>query len=97
MLTVTAKATEKLQEVLQKRTGNLEEAMRLIFSSENPKQLQFVLDSEKEVDQVVESEEGRKVLLIEPRLSTALVGMVIDYEEKPQDEGFTIKKVSSGG
>jgi len=53
------------------------------------------LDKEKEADHVVESEEGRKVLLIGPLLAPVLEGKVIDYQETPQRVGFTISKLTA--
>ncbi len=96
MLTVTAKAKEKLKELLEKGATDQEAVMRIIHSPSNPKQLEFVLDKEKEGDQVVESEEGRKVLLIGPDLAPALEGMVIDYQETAEGAGFSISKPAGG-
>jgi Fe-S cluster assembly iron-binding protein IscA len=92
MLTVTAKAKEKLRELLEKRATELEVVMRIIHSPSNPEQLEFVMDKEKEGDQVVESEDGRKVLLIGPDLASSLVGMVIDYQETAEATGFSMSK-----
>jgi Fe-S cluster assembly iron-binding protein IscA len=90
MLKVTAAAKEKLKEVLQKRTTDPKEGMRIIPSPSNPKQLAFVLDKEKEGDHAVESEEGRKVLLIGPELAPSLEGKVLDYQETAEGAGFSI-------
>jgi Fe-S cluster assembly iron-binding protein IscA len=95
MVTVTAKAKQKLKELLQGRTTDPQEAMRIISSPLNPEQLEFVLDKEKEADHVVESEEGRKVLLIGPLLAPVLEEKVIDYQETPQRVGFTISKLTA--
>jgi Fe-S cluster assembly iron-binding protein IscA len=95
MLTVTAKAKEKLKELLQGRTTDPEEAMRVISSPSNPEQLKFVLDKAKEADHVVESEEGRKLLLIGPVLAPVLEEKVIDYQETSQLVGFTISKLTA--
>ncbi len=95
MVTVTAKAKEKLKELLQGRTTDPQEAMRIISSPLNPEQFGFVLDKEKEADHVVESEEGRKVLLIGPLLAPVLEEKVIDYQETPQGVGFTISKLTA--
>jgi Fe-S cluster assembly iron-binding protein IscA len=95
MVTVTAKAKEKLREVLQGRATDPEEAMRVISSPLNPEQLEFVLDKEKEADHVVESEDGRKLLLIGPLLAPVLEEKVIDYQETPQGVGFTISKLTA--
>ena len=93
MVTVTAKAKEKLKELVQGRTTDTQEAMRIISSPLNPEQLEFILDKEKEADHVVESEEGRKLLLIGPLLAPVLEEKVIDYQETPQGVAFTISKL----
>jgi len=92
VVTVTPTAKEKLKEILQERTMDPQEAMRIIRFPLNPEQLEFVLDKEKEADHVVESEEGRKLLLIGPLLVLVLGEKVIDYQETPQRVGFTISK-----
>ena len=92
MLTVTTTAKEKFKEALQTRTTDPEIAMRIIPSPSKPNRLELVLDKEKEGDQVVEAEEGRKVLLIGADLVSALEEMVIDYQQTPEGTGFTISK-----
>lgn len=90
MLTVTAAAKEKLKELLKERATDQEAVMRIIRSPSNPKRLEFVLAREEEGDQVVESEEGRKVLLIAPDVAPTLEGMVIDHQESAEGAVFTI-------
>ena len=92
MLTVTTTAKEKFKEALETKTTDPEIAMRIILSPSKPNQLQLVLDKEKKGDQVVETEEGRKVLLIGAALGSALEEMVIDYRETTEGAGFTIEK-----
>ena len=96
MLTVTVNAKEKLKEALQEQTADPEVAIRIIPSPSMPNRLELVLDKEKEGDQVVESEEGTKVLLIGDDLAPALEGMIIDYQETPQGAGFTMSKLAPG-
>ncbi|NIW10887.1 MAG: hypothetical protein GWN33_10195 [Gammaproteobacteria bacterium] len=96
MLTVTATAKEKLKETLQEQTTDPEEAIRLIPDPSDPNQLSFTLDKEKEGDHVVESEDGRKVLLVAPDLAPALGEMVMDYQETPEGAGYTISKLAPG-
>jgi Fe-S cluster assembly iron-binding protein IscA len=95
VVTVTTKAKEKLKELIQERTTDPQEAMRIISFPLNPEQLEFILDKEKEADHVVESEEGRKLLLIGPLLAPVLEEKVIDYQETPQGVGFTISKLTA--
>ena len=92
MLTVTTTAKEKFKEALETQRTDSEIAIRVVLSSSKPNQLELVLDKEKEGDQVVRTEEGRKVLLIGADLTPALEDVVIDYKETPEGTGFTISK-----
>jgi Fe-S cluster assembly iron-binding protein IscA len=93
MLEVTAKAKEKLREALfEEQRVDLEIIFRITPIHSMPDRLGIALDTEKGGDQVVESEEGIKVLLIESHLAQKLEGMVLDYQEKPQGKGFKILK-----
>jgi thioredoxin 1 len=94
MLTVTASAREKLKEALQQQADS-KMAIRIIPSPSNPDQLQLALDKPKEEDQVVESEDGVKLLLVGPDLAPALEGIVMDYQETPQGSGFTMSKAAA--
>jgi Fe-S cluster assembly iron-binding protein IscA len=96
MLTVTTSAKEKFKEALQTETTDPEIAMRIILSPSKPNRLNLVLDKEKEGDQVVRTEEGKKVLLIGADLVSALEEMVIDYKETTEGTGFTIEKPAPG-
>jgi Fe-S cluster assembly iron-binding protein IscA len=96
MLTVTTCAKEKFKEALQTETTDPEIAMRIILSPSKPNRLNLVLDKEKEGDQVVRTEEGKKVLLIGADLGPALEEMVIDYKETTEGTGFTIEKPAPG-
>ncbi len=96
MITVTATAKEKLKELLQKQITEPEEAIRIVRSPSEPNRLELVLDKEKEGDQVVETEEGTKILLIASDLAPVLKGLVIDYQETPQGTGFTISMPGAG-
>jgi thioredoxin 1 len=91
MLTVTTRAKEKLKEALQQQ-AEPEMAIRVIPSPSNRDQLQLGLDKPKEEDQVVESDDGVKLLLIGPDLGPALEGIVMDYQETPQGSGFTMSR-----
>ncbi len=90
MLTVTATAKDKFKEALEAQTKNPEIAIRVVPSSSNPKQLELVLDKEKEGDQVVRTEGDKKVLLIGADLVSELEKTVIDYKETPKGKRFTI-------
>lgn len=92
MLTVTTTAKEKFKEALRTRKMGPEIAIRIIPSPSRPNWLDLVFDKEKEGDQVVRTEEGRKVLLIGADLMPVLEEVVIDYKETPEGTGFTISK-----
>jgi Fe-S cluster assembly iron-binding protein IscA len=92
MVTVTATAKEKFREALQTRTTDPEIAIRIISSPSKPNQLELVFDKEKEGDQIVKTEEGRKILLIGADLVPALEKLVIDYKETTESTGFTISR-----
>jgi len=96
MLTVTANAKEKLKEALQQQ-ADPQMAIRIIPSPSKPDQLQFALDNPKEEDQVVESDDGVKLLLVGPDLAPALEGMSMDYQETPQGSGFTMSRLAPEG
>ena len=93
MLEVTEKAKEKLKEALfEEQRSNPEVIFRITPINSMPNRLGIALDTEKGGDQIVESEEGIKVLLIESDLARKLKGMVLDYLETPQGEGFRISR-----
>lgn len=92
MLTVTANAKEKLEEALQQQ-AEPQMVIRLIFSPSKPDQLQLALDNPKEEDQIVESEDGVKLLLVGPDVALALEGAVMDYQETAEGSAFTMSKL----
>lgn len=94
-LRVTAIAKEKLKETIQKQSTDPLEIFRIIPSPSIQKQFELFLDYEIEGDRVVESKQGRKVLLIGSDISTMLEGMVLDYRESDQGAGFNISKFVS--
>lgn len=93
MLSVTTTAKQKLKEALQSKTSDPEVAIRIIPSTSAPNRLGLAIDKEKEGDQVVNDDEGKRVLLIGSNLVPMLEGMVFDYQETPQGSGFTISNV----
>jgi len=93
MLEVTAKAKEKLKEALFKEhRADPEIIFRITPIDSMPDRLGIALDKKNGDDQVVESEEGIKVLLIESHLAQKLEGMVLDYLKTPQGERFKISR-----
>ncbi|MFP3975000.1 MAG: hypothetical protein ACLFVK_02120 [Dehalococcoidia bacterium] len=95
MLTVTLNAKQKLEEILQQQETDPGTAIRIVPSQSTSNQLELAFDGEREGDQIVESEEGTKVLLVGSDLAPALEGVVIDYQETPQGESFTLSKPSA--
>ena len=89
MFIVTIEAEEKLEESLQEQTADSEVAM-IVANPANPIELSLTLDKEKEGDQVVRSEGGRKILLVQSNLATEFERMVFDHQETPQCSYFTL-------
>ncbi len=79
MFIVTIEAEGKLEESLQEQTADSEVAM-IVANPTNPIELSLTLDKEKEGDQVVRSEGGRKILLIQSNLATEFERMVLDHQ-----------------
>ena len=94
MLGITAKAKEKLKEILQEHTMDPEVAVRIIPNSLDSKRLDLILDKEKRGDQLVISDEGMKLLFIRLDLAQWLEGITLDYSEAVRDGKFTIKKIT---
>ena len=93
MLEVTARAKEKLKEALRlEHRAGPEIIFRITPIDSMPDRLGIALDKKNGGDQVVESEEGIKVLLIESHLAQKLKGMVLDYLKTPQGERFKISR-----
>ena len=92
MIAITAKAKEKLEEILRQETNDSKKAMRIVTTASSDSPLGFIVDDEDESDLVIESEEGRRVLLIGPVMGAALEGTVIDYGETGPRRGFLVYK-----
>jgi len=95
MLIVTPIAKEKLKKaLLEEQATDPEVIFRITHVHSMPNRLGIALDKENKDDQVVKSEEGMKVLLVESTLAHELEGMVLDYKKSSQGEGFKISKTS---
>jgi len=94
MLTVSENAKKKFKETLEMHTKDPEAIIRITASADKPNKLEFVLDREKEGDQVIQTEDEKKILVVENDLADKLEGMVLDYDEKPDGAGFAIFKKS---
>lgn len=95
MLIVTPMAKEKLKEaLLEEQEMDPEVIFRITPVHSMPERLGIALDKENRGDQVVTSEEGMKVLLVESHLAHELEGMILDYQITAQGEGFKISKLS---
>ena len=96
MLEVTIRAREKLQEaLLEETTATSQVSYRITPIPSMPNRLGIALDKEKKGDQVVKSKEGLKVLLIQAELAEELEGMILDYQETPNGQAFTINKITT--
>ena len=95
MLTVTNAAKEKLKSRLLRLKTGTETTIRLIPAPKKPGKWKMIWDKEKPEDQVVESKEGIKILLVGADLVRAIEGMVVDFRTTSQGTGFAIYKLRS--
>ena len=93
MLTVTDVAKEKLKSRLLRLKKDSETRIRLIPSAKKPGKWKMIWDKERPEDQVVESKDGIKILLIGADLVRAMEGMVVDFRTTPEGTGFAIYKL----
>ena len=95
MLTVTDAAKEKLKSrLLRLKTGS-KRTIRLIPAPKKPGKWKMIWDKERPEDQVVESKDGIKILLVGADLVRAIEGMVVDFRTTSQGTGFAIYKLRS--
>ena len=81
MLIVTGRAKARLVQALRQQTADPEKAIRLVLAPSPSRPLGFILDDQEEGDQVVNAEDGSKVLLMGPSVGAALDNSLIDYCE----------------
>jgi hypothetical protein len=82
MVTVTARAMERLEEKLRDLTANPRIAFRMTALSLSPVSLFLMLDDEREDDHVVKSPDGRKVLFINAGIAHHLRDMTVDHQTR---------------
>jgi hypothetical protein len=90
MLTITQKAGKKLLEAVSTRTRDPRKVLRLCMTPSGLGPFDLIPDVEGAGDQVITSEDGKKVLLVGSRLAEALDYMVIDCRKTPVGFVFTI-------
>jgi Fe-S cluster assembly iron-binding protein IscA len=90
MLGVTDAAKERLVALKQAKTPDPEVAVRIVRNNEAQEGLAMTLDTERTDDAVVQNDSGNKVLLLNSELASALQGHVLDYQETPQGNSFTL-------
>ena len=95
MLTVTEGAKEKLKSRLLRLKKDSETTIRLIPSSKKPGKWKMIWDKERPEDQVVESKDGIKILLVGAELVRAVDGMVVDFRTTAEGTGFAIYRLLS--
>lgn len=91
MLAVSDKAAGLLHESLDASKAEESQVLRLVQMSEG---LGLAVDEEREGDQVVEHDDS-KVLVIEPGISQALDGAILDTVDTPEGERLTIQRPES--
>ena len=96
MLKVTAVAKEELRNILKELAADPEMAVRLAPSPAKADKFQLALGKEQEGDQIVQSKDGKKILLIGPDMAQSLEEMVFDYERAPDEKGFIMRTSTPG-
>ena len=94
-MTVTEGAKEKLKSRLLRLKTDSERTIRLVPSPKKPGKWKMIWDKERPKDQVVESKDGFKILLIGAELVRAVDGMVVDFRTTGEGTGFAIYKLLS--
>ena len=89
MLTVTARAKEKLKEMLESETDDPSVGLRLATASSG--QFGIFPDRERDDDQIVEHE-GSAVLMIGQQMANAIGDATIDYDESQPDPRLVLKQ-----
>lgn len=84
MVTITARAMEKLEAKLRDLTANPRIAFRISAFSLSPVRAFLMLDDEREDDRVIQGPDGRKVLFINADIAQHLRGMTVDHQ--PSEE-----------
>ncbi len=84
MVTVTARAMEKLEEKLRDLTANPRIAFRMTALSLSPVKVFLMLDDERDDDRILESPAGRKVLFINSHIAQHLSGMTVDHQTREE-------------
>ncbi len=95
MLTVTEGAKEKLKSRLLRLKTDSEKTIRLIPSSKKSGKWKMIWDKERPEDEVVESKDGIKILLVGAELVRAVDGMIVDFRTTAEGTGFAIYRVLS--
>ena len=92
MITVTEKAKAKLTETLREQDAGPGRALRVVIAPSIQYPLGFVVDEQELGDQALSDDKGETLLLLGPAVAAALHETVIDYEETPEGEAFTVSK-----
>ncbi len=88
MVAVTERAAQELREILTTHATDPEQLLRLTPGADG---LSLMLDTEREEDEVVESE-GTTILLVGPELSPTLAGTTIDCVDTTEGPRLTISQ-----
>jgi hypothetical protein len=93
MFTVTSKAKNKLKNDLFTELVENNGFARVIYSPSNPSRISFEIDQEKEDDLIIPDNEGEKLLLLSPDMTSTLRAFVLDYAEETDNRKFIMKFV----
>ncbi len=95
MFTVTSKAKNKLKNDLITELEKNHGFARVIYSPSDPARIGFEIDNENEGDLVIPDNEGQKLLLLSPDMTSILRAFILDYAEEVNNSTFIMKSVSN--
>jgi Fe-S cluster assembly iron-binding protein IscA len=92
MLSVTDSAKALLKEELQKEKRGEENLIRIALTPSNPNQLGFFLDKLQKEDQIIEDNEGERLLVVSEGLAHRLNGVVLDCSNTEEGIKYTLSR-----
>jgi len=88
MVTVTPSAKGKLRDDLQREKKEEDTLIRIARSPLDQKHVGLFLDKQREGDQVILDNQGRRLLLLDRNMAHNLTGVTLDYVETGPGQGM---------
>ncbi len=97
MFLVTDAAKQQLVETLRLYAPDPGQIVRLRLASDFPDQVHLMFDWQQSGDYVVRYHTGRKLMLVAPEVYPRVDGMVLDYADTVEQQGFVLAPLGSQG